>query len=161
MWKPEIQVLGTYKVHVDAGIVSEINALDLRSRDLEIASGPIGYEPQPDEARDPSFYEQMMSAVLIELTLSDTDSRYSGNDFGQPESEQAAHLLKYLSEDGETVLPLDDHGPPPEGAIRLAFFLHFFEHTKPLQTSYGEVPVPPPVEMPQRLQRLFQYELLL
>jgi hypothetical protein len=66
VWKPEIQILGTYNVHVDAGIVNEINSLDIRKRELEIASAPIGYQPESDEARDPTLYEQMMSAVLSE-----------------------------------------------------------------------------------------------
>jgi hypothetical protein len=158
-WKPELHILGTYKVHADTALVRETNALDVRKRELELASTPIGYQPASDEARDPSLYECMMSAVLIELTLSDTDLRYSASDFGQPDSEQAAYMLKYLSDSGETVVCDDQFGLPPGGAIRLAFFLHFFDQTKPLQTSYGAVSVPPPVEMPERLRRLFHYEI--
>jgi len=122
---------------------------------LEIQTRPIGYKPQPDEPGDPSLYEQMMSAVLIELTLSDTDRRYSADDFGQPNSEQAAYSLKYLSEDGARVLPIDEYAPPPDGPVRLAFFLHFFDPTKPLRTSYGEVQVPTPINMTERLRRIF------
>jgi len=66
--------------------------------------------------------------------------------------------MKYLSENGDSVVSDDEFGPPPGGAIRLAFFLHFFDPRKPLQTSYGDVPVPPPVEMPERLRWLFRYE---
>jgi hypothetical protein len=157
-WKPEIRVVGTYKVSVDTELIAEINALDLRKQEFETQRSPIGYKPQPDERRGPSFYEHLISVVLIELTLSDTDPRYSADDFGQRDSEQAAYMLKYLSEDGETVVPVDEYAHPPEGSIRLAFFLHFFDHTKPLRTSYGEVQVPAPIDMPERLRRIFRYK---
>ena len=121
--------------------------------------GPIGWKPE--EPLRGLYYDQMMSAALIELTMSDTDSRFLVYEFGQPGSEQAPHLVKYLSEDGTAVVWDEDSwpsGPAPEGEVRLAFFLHYFDPSKPLKTSYGEVAVPPPVEMPERLRGLFRYE---
>ena len=37
-------------------------------------------------------------------------------------------------------------------------FLHFFDPTKPLETSYGKVAVPPIQPMPRRLRKLVSYE---
>jgi hypothetical protein len=155
-WKPEIRVIGTYKVHVDVELLRKVKALDRLTRKWNRASYPIGYEPgEPERAWK---YEEMMSAILIELTMSDTDSRFLHYEFGQPGSEQAPYMLKYLTEDGMAVVSDEEFGPPPEGKIRLAFFLHCFDSSQPLKTSYGQVAVPSPVEMPERLRRIFRYE---
>jgi hypothetical protein len=43
-------------------------------------------------------------------------------------------------------------------AVRVAFYFHFLDQRKPLNTSYGPVTVPAIEPMPTRLARLVPYE---
>ncbi len=71
-------------------------------------------------------------------------------------SKQAAYDEAFLSPEGKSVL--SRWRMPEDSTLRLAFFLHFFDAGKPLLTSYGELPVPPLQQMPERLHSLVPYE---
>jgi hypothetical protein len=62
-------------------------------------------------------------------------------------------MEQWLDENGENIVtePFD---PPPENvaASRLVFFLHYVALDRPLITPAGEVPLPPPVQLPSRLE---------
>jgi hypothetical protein len=40
------------------------------------------------------------------------------------------------------------------GDVRLAFFLHYVDFSKPLNTQFGDVPLPSPTERPARLSMI-------
>lgn len=73
------------------------------------------------------------------------------NPFSHPSDEH------FLSEDGSRVIA-EGFDVPAGKTLRCAFFLHFLDPTRPLETSYGSVVVPPIQPMPQRLRKLVPYE---
>jgi hypothetical protein len=77
--------------------------------------------------------------------------------FCQEGSDQAAYGEVFLSEDGCAAIP---EGAEPAGgsALRVAFYLHFVDPAKALNTSYGHVALPPFGAMPPRLAKLVPYE---
>ena len=65
-------------------------------------------------------------------------------------------MENYLSADGCAVVSQFER--PPDNILRIAFWLHFFDPRKHLNTSYGPVAVSDPKELPERLARIIQYE---
>jgi hypothetical protein len=108
--------------------------------------------------------EQLASIVLIELLVENGDQSFSVSDFSQPEdgvprdSWQVAWAEAFLAVDGNSLLVERWKEPPKTGAFRVAFFMHFWDETKPLLTSYGELTRPSVSEMPERLKRLVVLE---
>ncbi|MFN0021276.1 MAG: hypothetical protein ACKVP0_23755 [Pirellulaceae bacterium] len=144
---PKITVVGAYRLVVDDALIQE--AMDLKYPATR-------FSEERRRLAKPGVVEEMSSAVLIELIIEGADENYSADDFGQPNVDQAAYMEAYLSSEGEEVL---SEGEPPVGDfLRVVFFLHFFDHSLPLNTSYGQVSVPNITEMPERLSRLIQYE---
>jgi hypothetical protein len=147
LMQPEVQVVGVYKLDVDASLVKE--ALDLKY--------PIdSYSAQARRKAEPAVFKELSSAVLIGLKIENPDENYSADDFGQPDSDQAAYEDKYLSSNSASVV--SEYTCPAGDILRIVFLLHFFDPMKPLKTSYGVVNLPMTTEMPERLRKIIRYE---
>jgi hypothetical protein len=113
---------------------------------------------------EPQIREQLESVVLVEVLVLDRHSRFDVSDFTQVQVSvprdrwQVAWGETYLSPDG-TCLAVDRWSPAPEsGDLRIAFFVHGWDATSPLLSSYGEVSCPKPRPMTDRLARLVPFE---
>ena len=137
-----IDIIGVHQIDVTPALMR--GALDLK----------YGSEYSAENER--SVEEEVRSARLFEVLVRDADEAYSTDDFGQPGSDQAAYMERYLSRDGLEVISEFDR--PAENCFRVAFFLHFVEHDKPLLTSAGRLPIPAVSQMPDRLRRLAPYD---
>lgn len=144
---PKVQVVGIHNVAIDDALIKE--AMDIKYP-LDMCS-----EEQRRQAQ-PAVVAEMSSAVLVEVIIEGADERYTADDFSQPDCDQAAYMETYLSRDGTSVI--SEYDRPAGDFLRVVFFLHFFDATKPLKTSYGEVSVQTPTEIPQRLSRIIRYE---
>ena len=144
---PQIQIIGAYRVTIDDALIRE--AIDMK---FPLSSFS---EERRREAR-PVVVAEISSAVLVEVAIEGADDRYTANDFGQPGSEQVAYMESYLSRAGDAVV--SEYDRPPGDLLRVVFFLHLFDAARPLKTSYGEVGVPTPTDMPERLSRIIRYE---
>ncbi len=92
---------------------------------------------------------------MVDVLISNPDERFDIGDFRQPDSDQAPYNEVYLSPDGLSVI--SRYKPPAGDNFRVAFFLHFFDPTKPLKTSYGEIPIPPIHNMPEHYKEIIPY----
>ena len=74
---------------------------------------------------------------------------------------QAPYMEQILSASGDEVLAVDyEASKQPElwrGDMRLAFFFHYLDFERPLQTPFGEVQLPAESELPERLA-MMEYE---
>ncbi|MFZ1103453.1 MAG: hypothetical protein WAN86_11540, partial [Hyphomicrobiaceae bacterium] len=70
---------------------------------------------------------------------------------------QVAWAEAYLSPDGASLAVQRWSPAPAAGDLRIAFFIHFWDPTLPLQSSYGEIACPQPQPMPDRLERLVPF----
>jgi len=102
--------------------------------------------------------------VLIEAVVEQIDDRFKMGEMGQPyvlgnypDHFQCAYDEALLSPDGETVIERSMRCVKGEGSLRLAFYLHFYDATRPLHWSYGKVQCPPIEPIPKRLKRLVPY----
>ena len=101
---------------------------------------------------------ELSLVALIEVEIIGADDRFKISDFRQSGSDQVAYDEAYLSSDGEQVVSRDINESSGGPNVRVGFFLHYFDWTQPLITSYGPVKVPRPSPMPERLARLMPYE---
>jgi hypothetical protein len=145
MGEPNIAVLGVYRVPADD---------DLFDRAMEVKYGSIDLSAGEKDEAERAVREELSGIILIEARVTDADDRFDAADFSQ--GDQVAYDEAYLSEDGESVVSKDDR--PPGGSFRIAFFLHYFDHKMPIGSSYGDIVLPPPSEMPERLKGLMPYE---
>jgi len=146
MPNPRVHILGAYKVDVTEDLVKEAMALKYEG---------LALLPDEERAAESAVREELSSVVLLELAVDDPDARFDLTLFTQPESDQAPYDEAYLTLDGSSVISKLNQ---PQGArFRIAFFLHFFDQHRPLQTPYGEVPIPSEQQMPERLRNLIPY----
>ncbi len=153
MGEPSIEVVGVYRLEVTDELLREQLEI-LFSSDL----------PDDDRAdAEEQVREQLQSTVLVEAFVRNSDETFDPGDFTQPQDDasedewQAAWAEAYLSADGAT-LSEDLESPPESGDFRVAFFIHEWDASHPLRTSYGDVRCPPPTAMPERLERLVPYQ---
>ena len=88
-------------------------------------------------------------------------SGFMQEDPTQPKSNwQVAYDAKYLNTDSDQVIGEDFDLPADESCVttRLAFFLYFIDFDRPLMTPYGDIRLPAPTEMPERLSNIIQFE---
>jgi hypothetical protein len=147
MSRPQLEVLGAYRVNASAELFAE--AMNLKYP-FEFPSAQRRREAE-DHVRS-----ELSDAVLLEVLISGRDERFGVDDFGQDGSDQAPYCEVFLSPDGESVI--SHSGVPKDETLRVAFFLHFVDCTKPLKTSYGPVAIPPLQPMSSRLSSLVPYE---
>jgi hypothetical protein len=77
---------------------------------------------------------------------------------GKPEdSWQVAYDERELDVSGEREIDERSLSYEYEGDVRLAFFLHLIDFERPLLTPFGDVSLPPPTDVPERLAWL-EYE---
>ncbi len=147
MQQPTIQLLGAYKVQLTD---------DLVKKAMESKYGGTQISDAQRRRAEADVREELSSVVLLELVVSNPDKRFSVGDFAQPDSDQAAYDEAYLTADGTSVASRFDQ--PETGTFRVTFFLHFFDPSKPVSSSYGLLHVPEVQKMPARLQRLVPYK---
>jgi hypothetical protein len=138
--EPRIEVLGVYKPSVDADV----------------------HEWGIDE-KGPDYWEKL---VLIEALAHDMDGELDAGKLGQQPRERPdpnSFLCCYdeglLSTDGETLISRDMGCVRGTGCLRFAFYLEFYDATRPLSIPYGAVGCPAVVEMPARLEMLMPFNI--
>ncbi len=150
---PSIEVIGVHRIQVTNDLVDE-------QRQILYPDSISGDERATAEAQ---VRDQLESVVLIEALIRGRDSRFTIDDFSQPQKHldrsnwQAAWAEAYLDLDGEHLIVERWSEPPPAGDLRVAFYLHSWQPDLPLMTSYGAVSCPKPIPVPQRLQTLVPY----
>jgi hypothetical protein len=145
---PSTEVLGTYRVDVDDRLLDEA---------FELKYGGLKLSRREKKEALRSIREELAGVVLVEVIVRDRDERFDVADFQQAGSDQAPYDEAFLSEDGSRVVSRSFQVPPTE-PLRITFFLHFFDSRLPLQSSYGDLPLPALQEMPGRLRELVPYE---
>lgn len=149
-----VEVLGVHRLSITD---------DLIKRQDAVLSGLD--EDDPDHVVSSDQTElQLRSVVLVELRVVDRDDSFDVADFAQEEpgeprqNWQAAWAEAYLTADGSALAQERvSLAAPPEGDIRMAFFMHSWKTDIPLETSYGRVACPTPQPMPDRLAALVPF----
>jgi hypothetical protein len=147
---PKVTVCGAYRLDPPTDLFSY--AMQLKFAD--------GFEsPSERQAAEDHVHAELQGVVLLEVSIQHCDQRFRVDDFSQAGSDQAPYDEVFLTEDGSAVAAeltgkLDRVGQ----SVRVAFYFHFFDQRKPLNTSYGPVTVPAIEPMPTRLGRLVPYE---
>jgi hypothetical protein len=156
MGEPRIDVLGVYRPRITDEMFREQFRI-LYGRDASASN------PGKDE-RD--CRKTLESAVLIEVLVNDRDDRFDVGHFTQRqdgvarENWQVAWAEAYLSADGTALVGKQFGTPPASGDLRIAFYLHSWDPTKPLSTSYGDVICPAVTPGTDRLKELVPYALM-
>jgi hypothetical protein len=148
-----VEIIGVHPIQVTDELVREASELK------------YGYLEDPDERRDALQLarEEVESVVLIEALVKDRDERFDLAHFGQSQgdelgpNDQVAYDEIFLSDDGTSVIARDERDVRARD-LRIAFFLHFYQDTRPLLTSYGPIQLPSKTPMPVRLSAITQYE---
>lgn len=148
MTQPNIKALAVYRVKLTPELLEE--AMEVKHGGQRLSEG------EREEAKE-QIIEEITSAVLIELLVTNPDDRYNLSDVHQLGSDQAAYDEVYLTEDGRSVIPTRYSEVPKGEVIRVGFYLHYFDPDKPLVTSYREIELPPVQEMPEYLLLLIPY----
>ncbi len=145
--KDRVTVLGTYRVKCTPELLAQ--AMEFKWPHLT----------DKKELKQAAIWtkREIESAVLIELDVPPPNAEFDIGEISQEGSDQAAYDEHYLSNDGTKVIS-DFRAPTDRPWSRVAFFLHFFEESKPLRTSFGSVMCPKPAPMPKRLAKLMPYE---
>ena len=102
--------------------------------------------------------------VLIEAVIDQIDDRFKMIELGQPYTRgdykdhfQCAFDEALLSSDGKAVIERSMNCVKGPGLLRFAFYLHFYDSSRPLHWSYGQVQCPSIEPTPTRLNRLVPY----
>jgi hypothetical protein len=113
--------------------------------------------PREEKGRaEQALREELSSIVLLEILINNIDANFYISAFGQEDSDQAPYMEVYLNEDGTEVI--SDLHQPETDTLRIAFYLHYFDAQKKLESCYGPIDVPPIKEIPDRLKNLVPYE---
>jgi hypothetical protein len=146
---PAVRILGAHRLQVSEELIS--SAVEAKFPNAMIKWWKRGAIRREVKA-------ELSLVALIEVEILGADGRLQIGDFRQSDSDQVAYDEAYLSPDGEQVVSRDINETPGGPNVRVGFFLHHFDWTQPLMTSYGPVKVPRPSPMPERLARLMPYE---
>ncbi len=145
--KPSIHILGAYQVHPTEELFRQAMSLKYGGLALSLDQQDLAKQLVRDE---------LSSVVLFEVLVENPDRNFDVGDFSQPDSDQIAYDEAYLSPDGKSVI--SRLRAPDSESLRLAFYLHYVDSSKPLRTSYGELPMPEIQTMPDRVWSLVPYE---
>lgn len=99
---------------------------------------------------------ELSSLVLVEIIVKNPMPNFDISDFSQPDSDQVVYDEVFLSRDGTRVLSRSKM--PDDDEVRLTFFLHFYDPSKPIKSSCGMLTSGRPTNMPPRLKELVPYE---
>jgi hypothetical protein len=147
MSKPTIQVLGAYRVELTD---------ELFAAAMELKYGGMKLSNKQRQDAEQAVRGELSSVALLELLVDQLDGVLDLGSFSQPGSDQAAYDEVYLTLDGTALV--SRYAQPKADSFRVAFFLHFFDPAQPLETGYGQIPIPSLRKMPERLQTLVPYE---
>jgi hypothetical protein len=144
------ELVGVYALPVDDALVVA------QSREL------YGENPRP--AQIDQVREQLNSAVLVEVAISNAGASFDVGDFVLEDPTlprdnwQAAWAEAFLTTDGERLL-VKRWGslPKDQQNFRVAFYIHNWKLGGRLLSSYGPIPTTAPLPMPDRLKRLVPY----
>jgi len=155
---PTVEVLGIHRLNITD---------EWFAQSFVYAYGNGSNEEEGEYERLRSHFLDLLRGVaLIEVRVNNRDGSFSMEKFTQLEPSpitelgQAAYLERYLNGEGtELASGSERYMPdPPEGDLRIVFFMHFWNTQVPLETCYGPVECPQPTPMPARLSRLTEYE---
>jgi len=144
----QYKALAVYRVKLTSELLEE---------GMEVKYGGRRLSESEREWAKEQVTEEIMSAVLIELLVTNPDDRFNLIDVHQLGSDQAVYDEVYLAEDGRSVIPTGLFEVPKGEVIRVGFYLHYFDPDKQLATSYGTIELPPAQDMPEYLQKLIPY----
>src|SRR5262245_56712474 len=94
---------------------------------------------------------------LIELAVCDPDRDFNVDDLTQVDENvtkglwQAAYDERFLDAESLQLLPLGGLERPDRNEYRLAFFFHYLDLGKPLESSFGPLSLPQPSPRPEHL----------
>ena len=104
---------------------------------------------------------------LVECAVHGVDAPFDLGGFTQPTPHQprsnwqVPYLEHFLSPSGDAVVAYyGDIDAKPQlwrGQMRIAFFFHYLDTTRPLSTPFGDATLPEESALPDRLSRI-QYE---
>ena len=148
MSSPTVKILGAYKLE---------STPDLFAQAMEWKYGNVSLSQEERRLAEEHVRNELAGVVLIEALISRRDERFNVADFGQAGSDQAPYTEVFLSEDGRAVIA-EAYDVPADSTLRIAFYLHYVEPSRELNTSYGAVRLPPLSPIPTRLMELVPYE---
>ena len=151
MNSPNVAICGAYRLDVSPELFAQ--ALQWK----------YAHRPSSDserQAAEDHVRAELEGVVLLEVRIEHGDEHFRVDDFGQTGSDQAPYGEVFLTEDGTAVAsgPADTLDVSAGQTVRVAFYLHFLDRQRPLNTSYGSVPIPAIEGMPSRLAKLVPYE---
>lgn len=141
--RPQVSIIGLHPVSLTKAALLD-NAIS------EFGEGNYSLADILD-LDDTDFAERFADLYLVEVRIDQPDDAFDPSQLQQ--GDQVAYDEKLLNEGGTAALK----SALSRSSIRLGFFLHFVDPSEPLSTPYGEVALPTPTPMPQRLARLFRY----
>jgi len=102
---------------------------------------------------------------LFELQINTPPKNVDVSSFAQKDDKlpkdswQTAYDERFLNEDGTEVIGsfLEQNSLIGE-KTHIVFFLYFVDFNKPLLSQYGEILLPEPSSMPDRLSRIIEFE---
>jgi hypothetical protein len=119
MATPTIMIFGVYKPFIPAAVYQE------------------QWQVTGSDGRTDAHFKNL---VLIEAAVDQIDGRFKMGDFGQPytlgdypDHFQCAYDETLLSSDGKSVVERSMRCVKGEGLLRFAFYLHFYDASRPLQ----------------------------
>jgi hypothetical protein len=114
----------------------------------------VGVYSVPEAAEDCSLIELNVVLGNEELDFSSVTQEMPGVPSAQWQVPWLEHKLDESGSSGQELLG-SLHGPSQ--AIRVAFFLHYVDFSRPLLTPAGTIQLPKPIARPTRLH-FMQYE---
>jgi hypothetical protein len=103
-------------------------------------------------------WRELGGLVLIELEVTDAIPAFDLGRIHQPGNQNVPYDERYFSLDRGRLLA-GAHQPAPAGSFAVAFYLHAFQEDRPLQASWGIVPltVPQPKRPPHLRDLHYRY----
>jgi len=143
MTRPSIAILGVYKPDIPTRVYKQ------------------QWKVTGSDERTKTHFKDL---VLVEAVVEQIDGRFKMIELGQPYTRgdykdhfQCAYDEALLSADGKTVIERRMDCVKGSGLLRFAFYLHFYDASRPLESSYGQVQCPPVKPIPKRLKYLVPY----
>jgi hypothetical protein len=152
---PSIEVLGVYLPEGDR--IALERAVQEEMRILE------GHSQSRRRAHEARFRQDLRESALIEVLVAEPDDRFDVGDFCQPDPQrpegdwQAAWCESFLAADGESPVSRDLALSHRLKVFRVAFYIHYWQSERGLQSSYGPLDLPSPQALPARLWQLAPY----
>jgi hypothetical protein len=110
------------------------------------------------------YRDGLGESALIEVLVTSPDGRFNVGDFCQADPSlthshsQVAWCESFLAADGESRLQCDSFEVPSQPLFRVAFYIHYWQSSLGLESSYGPLALPSPQVVPSRLWVLAPYE---